>query len=455
MYDSSVKVPFGIEDGFIYQFGNFDECLNSGNIEKDEQMITNILYKHYHNYQNYHQQRIIPKYCLADVTVDGLIVRSMASRTYEPKNSTLIHWGICVPISCNAQDVEDLMSNIYGYKVHVDENKCSTKSEFKMTKGMIIYGIIVFFFFLMTLFSTFYHLFIIFKRDIIKQNSVGDFEMAMKAFSIIENLQKLFQKSNDTLGLNAINGIKAISMILIVLGHALLFTVGGPVLNSDFFAVDIKRLQNAFLLNSPLFVDTFLLLSGFLFCRICIKELERRQGKINFAVLYVFRYIRLTPAYLAIIAFYATWFPQIGDGPLWNSRIGLEQKRCEESWWLNILYINNYFGTENLCMFQSWYLSVDTQLFILAPIVIYLLWKAVKWGISLLGILMFGTTLIPILLTYFQKLDPTLLVYADEVTDISTNTYFTENYMKTHIRATAYVCGLIVGFLLHYIQEKV
>lgn len=40
--------------------------------------------------------------------------------------------------------------------------------------------------------------------------------------------------SNDDLGLSAINGVKAISMILIIAGHALVFMIGGPVLNADF-----------------------------------------------------------------------------------------------------------------------------------------------------------------------------------------------------------------------------
>lgn len=95
-------------------------------------------------------------------------------------------------------------------------------------------------------------------------------------------------------------------------------------------------------------MDIFLLLSGFLFCRILLVELHRRHGKINPSILYIARYIRLTPAYLAVIGFYMTWLPQIGDGPLWPNRIQREQSRCQASWWLNILYINNYINTDKL-----------------------------------------------------------------------------------------------------------
>lgn len=53
---------------------------------------------------------------------------------------------------------------------------------------------------------------------------------------ITENVQKLGQESRDEMGLAAINGIKAISMLFIIGGHALLFMVGGPILNADFYA---------------------------------------------------------------------------------------------------------------------------------------------------------------------------------------------------------------------------
>lgn len=58
-----------------------------------------------------------------------------------------------------------------------------------------------------------------------------------------------------------------------------------------------------------------------------------------------------------MIGLYSSWFIKIGDGPLWKQRITLEQERCQASWWKNILYINNYYGNESLCMFQSWYLA--------------------------------------------------------------------------------------------------
>lgn len=106
-------------------------------------------------------------------------------------------------------------------------------------------------------------------------------------------MKKLGKESKDELGLSCVNGIKACSMFTIISGHALVFMVGGPVQNTEFYQRESQKVQNAFLQNSPLLVDSFLLLSGFLFARLVLIELDKRRGKINFGILYIFRYIRL------------------------------------------------------------------------------------------------------------------------------------------------------------------
>lgn len=246
-----------------------------------------------------------------------------------------------------------------------------------------------------------------------KRTRPSTMEEIVGAFSITENLKKLTCVGSDELGLSCVNGIKAIAMIFIIAGHALVFLIGGPVQNSEFYEKQAKLVQNAFLLNSPLLVDTFLLLSGLLFARLLMLELEKRKGRINFGLLYVFRYIRLTPAYFAIIALYSTILPRMGSGPLWNSRIGLEQERCASSWWANLLYVNNYVGTDKLCMFQSWYLSADTQLFVLAPLILYPLWRCRKAGLAVLALVAVATTLVPFFVTYMKQVDPTFLIFAE------------------------------------------
>lgn len=70
VYDASVKVPTGVEYGAVYQFGNFDQCMDINSnkaIKDDADDGTDIK----------------PKYCLADVTMNGYNVRSGAVRKFE------------------------------------------------------------------------------------------------------------------------------------------------------------------------------------------------------------------------------------------------------------------------------------------------------------------------------------------------------------------------------------
>lgn len=57
---------------------------------------------------------------------------------------------------------------------------------------------------------------------------------------------------------------------------------------------------------------------------------------------------RVTPSYFVVISLYMTWLDKLGSGPLWDAKMQVEKERCLESWWTNILYINNYVNTENL-----------------------------------------------------------------------------------------------------------
>ncbi|XP_067639934.1 nose resistant to fluoxetine protein 6-like isoform X2 [Eurosta solidaginis] len=453
------KSATGIENGVLHQFGHFDECLDQ------QRFYANI------SDNNSTELLVHSKYCLVNIQMNGFTMQTIASRQKEALNRNGVgvvfaRWGTCVPSTCNSTDIAVFLQNyIQRSVVNANESACQLSNfaigryELQVDRGTFIYAFVIFVFILLAILSTAYHGYLIYasnQADELSKRALRQeaLTIALLSFSVIENTKKLFQASKDQMGLNSINGIKALAMLLILAGHALSFIYGSPTYNEAFVAEQTKTPTFAFLYNSLLFVDTFLLLSGFLFCRILLIELERRGGRINPLVLYVGRYIRLTPAYMAIIGFYMTWFPSIGSGPLWQERIVREQERCQASWWLNILYVNNYFNTDKFCMFQSWYLSVDTQLFFIAPIFIYFLYKVRKYGKPLLIVAVVCTISIPFVVTFVRNLDPTLLVYADELIDLPSNKYYIGYYIKTHMRASAYFIGLLTGFLAHLMQEK-
>lgn len=101
------------------------------------------------------------------------------------------------------------------------------------------------------------------------------------------------------------------------------------------------------MLNGPIVVDTFLLITGFLVCN-NLYSTFLKMPNLPFRKIYLARWLRMAPIYLVTVFFYAYVLENIGDGPLWKEKVGREAERCRESWWTNLLYINNYVNLDKI-----------------------------------------------------------------------------------------------------------
>lgn len=57
--------------------------------------------------------------------------------------------------------------------------------------------------------------------------------------------------------------------------------------------------------------------------------------------MYFHRYIRLTPVVAVVVLYIMSLYKYSGAGPMWM-KLGTQDKRCEESWWATLLYVQNY-----------------------------------------------------------------------------------------------------------------
>ncbi|KAL1505742.1 hypothetical protein ABEB36_005235 [Hypothenemus hampei] len=459
IFDSIPKFPSGFLSGNMYHLGNFQECISTRQVNQTEDDSVHIK----------------GQYCLANVTlklqqnelefIEAFHNKESKENPRGSFDTNLIYWGICMPLTCTHEDAEIFVEEIFSSLIHfnhlnvsIRENDCYYEEAMIISTGHIVYGSIVAIYILFVAVSTILHMRHIQKRKKLVSYNIENlrygqstFLDVIQSFSLIQTIKKILYTKPTEINLECICGIKVLSMIFILGGHSLLFIFGSPVENTD-FANEMYSIENSLYLNSPLLVDTFLLVSGFLMCRLLLMELDKRNGQLNFLLLYIARYIRLTPAYVIIIGFNLTWLPDIGSGPFWKSVIGLENQRCKTSWWTNLLYINNYVNTDNLCMFQSWFLAVDFHMFLIAPFFIFILWKWRKTGISLILLATIFTVILPGYIIFINDLDPTFLAFPPETQDISSNYYFVNAYIKTHMRANSYFFGLIFGYLVYQLQ---
>lgn len=72
-------------------------------------------------------------------------------------------------------------------------------------------------------------------------------------------------------------------------------------------------------------------------------------GNIIFTLILVtFNHFRLTPVYAVAVSFGATWYIHTSEGPMWNSVVGTEAENCRHNWWINLLYLSNYYKVEEM-----------------------------------------------------------------------------------------------------------
>lgn len=94
------------------------------------------------------------------------------------------------------------------------------------------------------------------------------------------------------------------------------------------------------IVNAAIVVDVFFVIGGFLVSLTLLVMLEKSKGKLNVPLLYIHRYLRITPLYIVIICVGTFVFPLLGNGPYWHVA-KVWAGFCEKNWWKNILYINN------------------------------------------------------------------------------------------------------------------
>lgn len=94
-----------------------------------------------------------------------------------------------------------------------------------------------------------------------------------------------------------------------------------------------------------------------------------RVSALKFLYLVVYRFFRLTPAYLFVLGVNELILRYLHDNSVFTPAI-IDHVSCGNYWWRNALYINNLFPQNEFCMLWSWYISNDTQFYLLASILL-------------------------------------------------------------------------------------
>ncbi|XP_076549288.1 uncharacterized protein LOC117610687 [Osmia lignaria lignaria] len=270
-------------------------------------------------------------------------------------------------------------------------------------------------------------------------------------FSAYSNIKQIFKIDNGVEDIAVFHGLKFFGMIWITMAHTVFYTLHIIGNKAEGYMMTIN-VENQILSNATLSVDTFLFISGFLLTFAYLKMQGKKEKKVvslrrnamNFISALVKRYIRLTPAYLTTILLVIINFSWHEQFTLWYFIEPMPQL-CSKYWWRNILYINNLFEWEDLCLSWSWYLSNDMQFYIYG---IFLLILSTSYYYAALGIsvatLLFSTFM-RAYVTYATGYIATLDAQLDTMTYI---------YMRPWMRIQPYIVGMGTALLLTKLNYK-
>ncbi|PVD22481.1 hypothetical protein C0Q70_18295 [Pomacea canaliculata] len=266
------------------------------------------------------------------------------------------------------------------------------------------------------------------------------------AFSIYTNCSKLLSTRQPPGSLTCIHGIRFLSMTWVVLGHSFLFAMSSAENAGRYLPVFIQRWTSQAITSATVSVDSFFALSGMLVAYLTLKEMKKRNGKLNWFMFYFHRFWRLTPAYMLVIMVYTCLSPYWGDGPLWPETLG-DRDKCISYWWRNFLYINNLFPFEQMCLAQSWYLANDIQFYILSPLIFLPLFYFPLLGIGSATVFMLVSAITPAMLTMRDSLPPGIVAKVEVNSTIMTD--YMDFYIKPYNRMGPYVVGMLAGYFLY------
>ncbi|KAH8342868.1 hypothetical protein KR059_000974, partial [Drosophila kikkawai] len=427
MLDSWGNKPSGYLSGNRVDMGNYEKCLR----------VDGTITETHH---------IKGKYCFLE-----LPVAKWLGFNSELLAVTNMKTAVCFPSSCSAETMEvflkQLLQRLLGTGgldkfFYINEQSCQT-SESDPLDGLTIFTIVF-----LSIFCAVVALCTLY--DYFLCPDQGKLPRLVKVFSARATSRELFAIVDPKATPNVIqclNGMRCLSLIWVVLGHEYVLYLKALSVNQQYSLRWMSKPYSSFILFAPFSVDTFFFLSGFLLVVIGLRTLDKSKGRLNVLLMYLHRYLRLTPIVAVAILVYMKMLPLLVAGPVSDDVGFFDYSVCRRTWYWTLLYVQNY-ATNDTCLGHTWYLAVDMQLYVLAPILLIGLYKWGKKGAAAILLVM-------------------LLLSACLFATIMTNDYgiLAKNggqdpevqkklYAATHTHAAPWLVGTLFGYFMHLVRDK-
>lgn len=267
------------------------------------------------------------------------------------------------------------------------------------------------------------------------------------------------EEQKQHVDLRILEGIKVLSMSYVIVGHVLMCLTGvvgngreaARTTSPSFF---IANLVPAFAVNS------FFTITGLLTSYLMFKQNQSYSfitSPLKWVAFIIYRYLRIMPMYMIVVLYTKTQAKFAGSGPMWDyATTALAQRRtCEqESWLWTLLFGANFKTPLSHCIPSAWYLANDFQFFMITPIFLAILHKSPKLGQTVIKVCIWSGYFANFMSVYFADVEDLTPVARFMPHGFKTYvTFLHANYTRPYYRIPAYLCGLLIGFVLHNFER--
>ncbi|CAI2352861.1 unnamed protein product [Caenorhabditis sp. 36 PRJEB53466] len=364
------------------------------------------------------------------------------------KNATCSHASffrsaVCMPDSCDAQDLPKLFNELALLPFTACSAFCS---RFAVEKTSSLWAFSAFL--LVVVCFALLATSVDYVREAIgmKERNENWMLKILLTLSLWTNAELLLSVREHKPGfIKSLDCIRFLSMLWVVTGHTFKYIVfTDKILPLADFP---KHFWNHLLLNAFLSVDTFFLLSGIVVAYLFFKTrltVNQIKSPVTWILFYVHRYLRLTPPIMIFIGFFTVYgyYIQGPSAAAQMNRLLPEVDICAKYWWRNLIYVNNLMDHKNQCYGITWYLGVDTQLYVIAPFVLIALYFSFAAGVALITAGCVGSIITVYVLYGINDLP------ADFFGNGVNTNFYDIIYDKPWVRCPPYLVGLLVGYCL-------
>ncbi|KAI6187919.1 Nose resistant to fluoxetine protein 6 [Aphelenchoides besseyi] len=403
--DSFGKMPSGISEGNYHWLGDYEQC----------QMLKN-------------SGVFNGRYCLVDFAIPS----STSNLICDHNNALEVSLGACLPADCSSEESTLLVQHVTQHSVHI---RCETQGQWSLSA--IIFVILILIWLAALWIATFVHWWT-------NPKDLGPLTTELVfALSLQRNANDCMRtKRIEEHNFRAAPGLQVLSMILLVSGYV--FYIMMPYLENPTFAYELSQsFMYQPLMNFSFYVDGFLALGAM---RLALKPAAKFSTIGGVITQLLRRFSRTWPAYAVVTLFLTTAYNRLGEGPMWSHND--LSRRCVNSWWANILFVNNLLGGDMTCLDTGFLVVLEAQLFILGCLMLFLVHQNRRIAVGMTVGLCSISIIYVFVVTYKYELFATLIPTKNVENLEAYGIYLNKIYINPISRMAPYFIGLLLSFSL-------